>query len=94
MATEISEAFTRLEQIIISDKILPSFSKIIGDYILLDVNYHGFDSDYTETISVTGKSGDIVLSNDVLNILSVSYLDNTSSVESILRRESSCSRIF
>lgn len=87
LATEISEAFTRLEQIIISDKILPSFSKIIGDYILLDVNYHGFDSDYTETISVTGKSSDIVLSNDVLNILSVSYLDNTSSVEVYLEEK-------
>ena len=46
LATEITEAFGRLEQIIVSDNILPSFSKIIGDYLLLDVNYHGFDSDY------------------------------------------------
>lgn len=87
LATEISEAFTRLEQIIISDKILPSFSKIIGDYILLDVNFHGFDSDYIETISVTGRSSDIVLSNDVLNILSVSYLDSTSGVEVYLEEK-------
>ena len=93
LATEITEAFGRLEQIIVSDNILPSFSKIIGDYLLLDVNYHGFDSDYVETISVSGRSSDIVLANDVLNILSVSYL-NTDTGEEVYLEEKAPSQEF
>lgn len=87
LATEVSEAFSRLEQIIVSDNIIPSFSKIIGDYILLDVNFHGFDTDLTETISLVGRSSDIVLSSDVLNILSVSYLDTITGEEVYLEEK-------
>lgn len=87
LALETSEAFSRLEKIIVSNKIIPSFSDIIGDYILLDVNFHGFDSDYTETISLSGRSSDIILSNDVLNILSVSYLDNITNDEVYLEEK-------
>lgn len=78
LATELTEAFDRLESIIISTNVIPSFSKIIGDYLLLDVNYHGFEEDLTETVSITDSSNDIVLNSDVLNILSVSYLDRDS----------------
>ena len=78
LATELTEAFSRLESIILSDNLIPSFSKIIGDYLLLDVNFHGFEEDLIETISLTESSNDIVLSSDVLNILSVSYLDRDS----------------
>lgn len=78
LATELTEAFDRLENIIISTNIIPSFSQIIGDYLLLDVNYHGFEKDLTETISITDSSNDVVLNSDVLNILSVSYLDRDS----------------
>ena len=84
LASEVSEAFTKLEKIIQADNILPSFSKIIGEYLLTSVNFHGVEEEFTETFSLlkdvdnndTGHNKDFVLESEVIDggLISVSYL--------------------
>ena len=56
LANEVSDAFTKLEKIIQTDNILPSFSKIIGDYLLTSVNFHGIEEELTETFPLLKDS--------------------------------------
>ena len=84
LANEVSDAFTKLEKIIQTDNILPSFSKIIGDYLLTSVNFHGIEEELTETFPLlkdssnndTGHNKDFVLQSEVVDggLISVSYL--------------------
>lgn len=81
LAVEVSDAFTRLSTILSTSSILPSFSSVIGSYTLLDINYHGFEEDYTESFSLEDSTKDIVLSTEPTDIISVSYLNATTNSE-------------
>lgn len=81
LAVETSDAFTRLSTILSTSSILPSFSSVIGSYTLLDINYHGFEEDYTESFSLEDSTKDIVLATEPTDIISVSYLNVTTNSE-------------
>ena len=77
LAIEVGDAFDRLASILNTTSVLPSLSSVIGSYLLLDVNYHGFENEYTESFSIESSTKDIVLATEPTDILSVSYLNAT-----------------
>ena len=88
LANELTLAFSKVESIINSDNnILPSFSKIIGNYLLASVNHHGVEEEKEETFILLkdnngddiGHNKDFVLESEVIEngLISVSYLDKT-----------------
>ena len=81
LAIEVGDAFDRLASILNTTSVLPSLSSVIGSYLLLDVNYHGFENEYTESFSIESSTKDIVLATEPTDILSVSYLNATTNTE-------------
>ena len=81
LASEVSEAFERLAVILNTSNAIPSFSTILGNYILLDVNYHGVEEEYTDSFSVGQSTKDLVLTAEPVTITSVSYLNTSTNTE-------------
>lgn len=81
LAIEVGDAFSRLASILNTTSVLPSLSSVIGSYLLLDINYHGFENEYTESYSIEQSTKDIVLSTEPTDIISVSYLNITTNTE-------------
>lgn len=87
LASEVSEAFERLSVILNTSNAIPSFSTILGNYILLDVNYHGVEEDYTDSFSVGQSTKDLVLTAEPVTITSVSYLNTSTNTEITLTQK-------
>lgn len=89
LATEVSEAFEKVSEILNSQNIVPNISSIIGNYLLSSINYHGTEEDYEETFSITELSKDIVLKTSPLNVISVSYYDSENEITTFLTAKNS-----
>lgn len=87
LAIEVSDAFARLSTILSTTSILPSLSSVIGSYLLLDVNYHGFEDYYEESFSIDADTKDLPLVAEPTTITSVSYLDATTNTEVYLSQK-------
>lgn len=81
LASEVSAAFERLSVILNTNNAIPSFSTVLGNYILTDVNYHGIEEDFTDSFSVGQSTKDLVLTAEPVTITSVSYLNVSTNTE-------------
>ena len=76
LAQETSKAFDGVQEFLKSDAPLPSYSSVIGNYLLLDINTHGVEKDCVETISVADNTSQVTTEQEIKNVISISYIDN------------------
>lgn len=79
LAEEVSQAFDTVESLIIDPKQpSPNFQKLLGSFLLLEVQKHGKIRDFNESITISANQQTALLSAIPDQITSVSFYDSIS----------------
>ena len=77
LAGEVATAFESVEKRLGTDTIYPSLNKVLGNFVLADVSYHGVSQIRSDTFAIGDSTKDLVLSYIPTDNIAVSYLDDT-----------------
>lgn len=82
LAVEVGEAFDKLHSLIGSKNLVVNFSDLIGQFLLNDIQYHGFSKDVQESISAEDSNLELSYSVDTNFNINASYM--TGQTETVL----------
>ena len=87
LATEVSLGFENVSKLLDNGTIYPSLTKVLGNFILNDLAYHGFSQTRTDTFSITESTKDLSLNYIPTSNVSVSYIDTATGLEVFLTQK-------
>lgn len=87
LASEVSEAFDKVSIALGTDTIYPSLNKVLGNFVLTDLAYHGFSQVRSDTFSINSDTKDLSLSYIPTSAISLSYIDTTTDKEVFLTQK-------
>lgn len=77
LANEVDKAFTKVSSIIGNNTLVPSLTKVLGNFVLADINYHGESKERTESFSMSKGTKDISLKyTPTESDVTISYIDD------------------
>ena len=87
LASEVALGFDNVSDLLSKDTIYPSLTRVIGNFILNDLSYHGFSQTRSDTFSITESTKDLPLSYIPTSNVSISYIDTATSLEVFLTQK-------
>ena len=87
LASEVSLGFDNVGKLLSSDTIYPSLTKVLGNFILNDLSYHGFSQTRSDTFSISESTKDLPLSYIPTSNVAISYIDSATGSEVFLTQK-------
>lgn len=87
LASEVSLGFDNVGKLLSSDTVYPSLTRVIGNFILNDLSYHGFSQTRSDTFSISESTKDLSLSFIPTSNIAISYIDTATGSEVFLTQK-------